>query len=307
MERNWLIRTFQQQILGPVSKQKLIELIQKGSVTSTDEITSGNGYWFTLKEKDLVEKYIHGDLPQSFNPVSEAKSVYVFKKIQDKTTSINASPPNNRITDQLPHDKIALPKADDLEYPDMSSPIIQEEKDAPDITVIAKMPVAAAAVSPISVKAEATQTIMTEMLPKAETAAELNDKAIFPEGADLEYPDLETPPVPEEPIVKAPKSTEAPKVAALTRTPKPRTLQSAAKMDKEDTVIALYERKPKTNIAPIPKAPIEKKAGPETRQVAKDLEKRNDNYLFVIFFVLIVILFGVFFYYREILNKPLPI
>ena len=93
MERSWLIRTTQNQILGPVAKSKVLEFLQKGALGLNDEVTSGNGYWFSLKEKDLVEKYLNGDIPQSFNPVSESKSVLVFKKNQDKTTSLNSSPP----------------------------------------------------------------------------------------------------------------------------------------------------------------------------------------------------------------------
>ena len=131
MERNWLIRTHHKQILGPVSKQKLLEFIQKGSVGVTDEVTSGNGYWFSLKEKDLVEKYLYGDIPQSFNPVSESKSVLIFRKNKDKTTSLNSAPPNNRITDKGIGERVTLPAAEDLEYPDMA-----QVTDSPDITQI---------------------------------------------------------------------------------------------------------------------------------------------------------------------------
>ena len=70
MERNWLIRTHQKQILGPVGKTKVIEFLQKGALGLNDEVTCGNGYWFWLKEKDLVDKYLYGDVPQSYNPIS---------------------------------------------------------------------------------------------------------------------------------------------------------------------------------------------------------------------------------------------
>ena len=48
MERNWLIRTTQNQILGPVAKAKLLEFLQKGALGLNDEVSSGNGYWFSL-------------------------------------------------------------------------------------------------------------------------------------------------------------------------------------------------------------------------------------------------------------------
>jgi len=75
MERNWLIRTQQNQILGPVTKDKIKDLLNSGSLDLEDEICSGNGYWFKIKEEDLIEKYINGDYVQSFNPVYEAKDV----------------------------------------------------------------------------------------------------------------------------------------------------------------------------------------------------------------------------------------
>ena len=125
MDRNWLIRTSQNQILGPVAKQKLLEFIQKGALGMMDEVTSGNGYWFQLKEKDLVEKYLHGDLPQGYNPISESRSVVSRKDNPDKTTSINTAPVNNNITqvirlDSLGLKPVAVPKSDDLEMPDLA-------------------------------------------------------------------------------------------------------------------------------------------------------------------------------------------
>jgi hypothetical protein len=75
MEKNWLIRTKSNHILGPVSKEKVLELYQKGSIKPDDEICSGNGYWFFIRETDLVERFLIGDDAQDFNPMSEAKDV----------------------------------------------------------------------------------------------------------------------------------------------------------------------------------------------------------------------------------------
>ncbi len=75
MEKNWLIRTKNNHILGPVSKEKLLELYSNGSIKAEDEVTSGNGYWFFIREKDLVDKYLFGGEAQGFNPVSEADDV----------------------------------------------------------------------------------------------------------------------------------------------------------------------------------------------------------------------------------------
>jgi len=79
MGKNWLIRTKSNHILGPISKEKVIELYQNGSIKADDEICSGNGYWFFIREIDLVNKYLLGSLPQSFNPISEAKDILTSK------------------------------------------------------------------------------------------------------------------------------------------------------------------------------------------------------------------------------------
>ncbi|MBT3981454.1 MAG: hypothetical protein HOE90_08880 [Bacteriovoracaceae bacterium] len=85
----WLIRTKNNHLLGPVSKSKIVELIETGAIKPQDEICSGNGYWFNLNEKDLVDKYVFGDEKQCFNPLSEAKNVLTLKKDQTAVININ--------------------------------------------------------------------------------------------------------------------------------------------------------------------------------------------------------------------------
>lgn len=75
MQKNWLIRTKSNHILGPVSKEKVLELYHNGSIRQEDEICSGNGYWFYLREKEQVDRYLLGAQRQSFNPISEARDV----------------------------------------------------------------------------------------------------------------------------------------------------------------------------------------------------------------------------------------
>lgn len=117
MERNWLIRTTQKQILGPVAKAKVLEFLQKGALGLNDEVTSGNGYWFSLKEKDLVEKYLLGDVPQSYNPISESRSVLSKRENPDKTSSLNATPLNR--VELAASSGIVLPPKNDLDYPEV--------------------------------------------------------------------------------------------------------------------------------------------------------------------------------------------
>lgn len=75
MDKNWLIRTKSNHILGPVSKEKVVELFKNGSIRADDEVCSGNGYWFFIREDDLVERFLTGEEKQGFNPISEAKDV----------------------------------------------------------------------------------------------------------------------------------------------------------------------------------------------------------------------------------------
>lgn len=75
MDKNWLIRTKSNHILGPVSKEKVQELYKNGSIKPDDEVCSGNGYWFFIREEDLVARFLLGHEVQGFNPISEAKDV----------------------------------------------------------------------------------------------------------------------------------------------------------------------------------------------------------------------------------------
>ncbi|MCT4641683.1 MAG: hypothetical protein N4A33_05245 [Bacteriovoracaceae bacterium] len=83
MKKNWLIRTRNNHLLGPISLNKVKELIENKSLKGDDEICSGNGYWFFIREKDLIQKYIYEEVPQGFNPVSEASTVLVSNQVQD--------------------------------------------------------------------------------------------------------------------------------------------------------------------------------------------------------------------------------
>ncbi len=75
MDKNWLIRTKSNHILGPISKEKVLELYNNGSIKPDDEVCSGNGYWFFIREDDMVDRFLVGGEAQGFNPISEAKDV----------------------------------------------------------------------------------------------------------------------------------------------------------------------------------------------------------------------------------------
>ena len=189
-DKNWLIRTHQRQILGPVSKSKLIDFVKKGALAPEDEIASGNGYWFSIREKDLIEKYLFGDIPQTFNPISEAKSVLSISTNKEQTHSINPNILPAR-KPQAPQSKkqeeeILLPKDEDLDYPDLSNfsyPDVGERVDddkAPDSTQVVNIDKLAPEKKVETKPAAAPVTRSTED----------DDSYRLPEDEDLEYPDM---------------------------------------------------------------------------------------------------------------------
>ena len=105
MEKNWLIRTKNNHILGPVSKAKVRELVENGSIKGDDEICSGNGFWFYIREAEMVERFLKGDEEQPFNPVSEAETVL-------------AIPGEESWKGQSKADFPKLPLGENAEYPD---------------------------------------------------------------------------------------------------------------------------------------------------------------------------------------------
>lgn len=330
IERNWLIRTSQNQILGPVAKEKLLEFIEKGALGFLDEVASGNGYWFSLKEKDLVEKYLYGDIPQGYNPISEAKSTLAKQENPEKTTSINTAPANAtqviRLDDlnlktplklkENEQTQAKLPDSEDLEFPEPGP--------------ISPMKIENLELAPI--KKEKTK----EKILKPQEDFSSKEEILLPNEEDLEFPSLDS----HKTSTKIEKgkvdlSKEYTRTVALDTkqadealvkptggAKKQQNLESdfgeaalklnvGASLEKKEEIKheekkLLHERKVKPS--------LQKAARDPTREVAhqkkpptETLKKRNDNYLFFILIIVALILIAVFFYFKEILNKPLPV
>ena len=58
MKKNWLVRTFDKKILGPISREKLIGLILDGKLMDSDEICPGNHFWVYVKERVLCAEML---------------------------------------------------------------------------------------------------------------------------------------------------------------------------------------------------------------------------------------------------------
>lgn len=94
-ETLWLVRTQQKQLLGPIDLAALLDLIAEGVLADEDEVCSGNGYWFKLSEKELVQKYIYKKHSQGFDPVSDVESVlgtYAGKKLETRKAQPEKTP-----------------------------------------------------------------------------------------------------------------------------------------------------------------------------------------------------------------------
>jgi len=189
--------------------------MEKGALGLNDEVTSGNGFWFSLKEKDLVDKFLYGDIPQGYNPISESKSVLSKRDNPDKTTSLNTAPANKtQVLKAVNEGPATLPKQEDLEYPDITmiqtAPSMvttsntsqpQEEVklppsddlEFPDITMVARPSTPAfqgghdgmqtqpqAAPRPVEVKKTVVEAPADE------------GPVVYPKDDDLEFPDLDS-------------------------------------------------------------------------------------------------------------------
>ena len=205
MEKNWLIRTQTHKILGPVSKAKILELVQKRSLADEDEVCPGNGHWFFIREKELVEQYLFGDLPSRFNPVSEApKNISghdenwidaFLKQMEGGKPASRKAPQNSPAADvtlvknlndikkdlaqldeipdeDLSEDSIQIPDSSDLEYPDMGD----IQVDAPQIETMS-----------VSSKKPSNEGVVVASNNEVDDE---EDIVKIPEDSDLEYPDM---------------------------------------------------------------------------------------------------------------------
>ena len=56
MIKDWLIRTTDHEIIGPVAKEKVVELIETNKLKPEDELCCGNSFWFFVKEKEFIKE-----------------------------------------------------------------------------------------------------------------------------------------------------------------------------------------------------------------------------------------------------------
>lgn len=254
------------QILGPVSIDKVQELMDKNSLRAEDELSSGNGYWFALREADLVEKYIHNRQPQDFNPISEAPTILA----KSNTLPTSAPKPVEAKVERREEEDIAPLSDEDLEYPDMGDMAVSLT-DLPDDTHDDKE------------EEEEERDDMTLVLGnnvldglKQESKAQPVPEAPKPQVKSEKI----------EEIASAPKSAD--------KTPAKRVQEPVY----EEEQPVLKEAKAKSN-------PALKTKGKKHKSNTKTASK-NDRYLFILLALFVMLIIGVVYYYKTILNRPLP-
>lgn len=301
MDKNWLIRTSQHKILGPISKAKLIEFIEKGSLTQTDEVCSGNGFWFYLHEQDLVDRHIVGDEPQGFNPISEGKTVLARKRRTEDTNTRPAADAETNHTmvigqdllGQLNHkahpqtDKAGLPLEQDRRKVKESAPIMPKAEDLefPDIDTDIELPSIEFETADISQNVSHSTEILASAGLKHEENEEVDVESDeqfqgkLPSADDLEFPAIDG-----------------------------LSLSVSSSVEKDSSQ---QSEKKKSRIAPTPPVkPLRQKSEHvayknrqrvEQVKVVDSKNSRNDRYLFLVFFVMIsLVVYAVYFYYSKI-------
>lgn len=371
MERNWLIRTTQYQILGPISKDKVVEFFKKGALGPEDELCSGNGYWFSIKEKDLIEKYLLGDIPQGYNPISEAPTVLAAKRKTDHTSTLNRSvkaesPDQTLVLNRSAlegetensqsqatqvinlkdlknassaKDEVKVPKNDDLDYPDMGEAKTPAKDDLDYPTMVTSAPSSAKVSEPVKKEATAPKY---KMQSAEDILPEKMEPVHLPKEEDLAYPDLmptknkkdfkiddhgadsglklavkeeapkedatktqfmATSPGSTKGVLVSPQPAKAEPVKAEPQKVEVKQVQIKPQEERK----LLGERKKASSKESATQEISTKDLKKTAKESSHTVPKRNDTYFFLIVALLVIIILGVLFYYREILNKPLPV
>lgn len=115
--------------MGPVSREKIQELIKKGTIKGDDEVCAGNGYWVRVREEDLIEKYITQAKVQSFNPVQEAQVCVVgeAENSSDEVDDITQAQVN--LNDMM---DASYESSQELEQEDVTDEIQDDEEEEED-------------------------------------------------------------------------------------------------------------------------------------------------------------------------------
>jgi len=91
----WMIRTAENILSGPFSRQQIVQLIEEGKLDITDEVCGSSGYWIFLHEQAEVKRHLGFDLPKAFFDTEESTqtesdktpAAHLVRSIQNTNTS----------------------------------------------------------------------------------------------------------------------------------------------------------------------------------------------------------------------------
>ncbi len=70
----WLIRTHQNEIAGPYTRDRLLGLIREGALAFRDEVCRANDEWFSLNELEEVRKRLGPEVPEILRTAIRARA-----------------------------------------------------------------------------------------------------------------------------------------------------------------------------------------------------------------------------------------
>lgn len=80
----WLVRTSQNIIAGPYTKEQVLHLVRDGQLGTQDEVCPANGYWFFLHETEEVTRQLGISVPRALGDDEEVTET----QTQTDTTSL---------------------------------------------------------------------------------------------------------------------------------------------------------------------------------------------------------------------------
>lgn len=340
-DKNWLIRTKNNQILGPATKQKVIELIQKGSLTGEDEICSGNGYWIWIKEDELLEKYVFGDMVQDFNPISEAPDVLtaggrnmalepflassgpvVQKESAQADNPVDSTKSSNHNSNNK--DEVLLPASEDLEYPDLGmmsdivgqdnieSQILDEDLDVDLVDIDGLENDDIEIDTELDLEEDVTRLDLSDLSGqiaemKAHGQGQLveTEQELLPNDDDLEYPNMSSVSQSAEEDLN-PSKDDTQEIVLEVPKSKPEILTKKKTTTKPKKVRS--PRKSSFNVDENEEdVALNMNEEDDIDSHLSNRKPRNDKYLFFILILVVFLIAVLYYYYRMILNKPLPL
>jgi hypothetical protein len=89
----WLVRTAENRISGPYSRQQIRELIERGQLQLNDEVCQANTYWFYLHEHDEIRKQLGMELPKELyaNPEEATQTEETDTEITDPNMQLGGT------------------------------------------------------------------------------------------------------------------------------------------------------------------------------------------------------------------------